>query len=320
MSTEDDDDDSIEIISTHDEKAKIVGEILSNDTSRKILNLLSGNNEKTLNQIAQETGLSLSLVTHHIKRMQSVQIVQVTKIGRSVKGQKMNYYSATNQSFLITPSKEPTNSIRSSLKKFSRFAAIGMAGIVSWMTLNSGEEFSEQASPGAPQFVLEDQSGDKWDAAYQEKENVVESKAISDRFDSGEEQAMEHSKQTDMAVSSESVVRDESAPSHSGVVSSELSDEGEFKVVLEEPEISSDENFDQEVVYSDYTDLGPTGSLSQDSDVYLASGPSEFSYATDGDGIFLSIIIPIAVVVAGIVFERVLNRWYRKRSMKVNEN
>lgn len=73
-------EENIEIISTHDEKAKVVGEILSNDTSRKIMNLLSVRKEMTLNQISQETGLSLSLVTHHLKKIQSVQAVVIARL------------------------------------------------------------------------------------------------------------------------------------------------------------------------------------------------------------------------------------------------
>ena len=82
MDPENDENEDVEIISTHDEKVKIVGEILSNDSSRKILNLLNASNEMTINEIAQKTGLSLSLVTHHLKRMQSAQIVKVSKVGQ----------------------------------------------------------------------------------------------------------------------------------------------------------------------------------------------------------------------------------------------
>ena len=286
-----DDEDNVKIISTHDEKAKVVGEILSNDTSRKILNLLSVSNEMTLNQISQETGLSLSLVTHHLKKMQSVQVVMISKVGRSVKGHKMNYYSATNQSFLITPSKEPVKSIKSSLKKFSKFFAIGIAGIVSWMTLKPSSEFSEQVSPGAPQNNVDDSNEEKWEAAYQSKSD--EDKVVMDDFSSSEESEEIILKPIAEPTSSEPIPEPE--PSSSDNVEFELSEE--ITTTLED------------------TVRQNTGSVSLDRDVYPV--PSlEPSYAMDIGPIFLSIVIPIIVIVSGIILERIFTRWYNKRKLK----
>lgn len=138
-----DEDEDIEIISTEDDKIKLIGEIFSNDSSRTILKLVSNGNEMTANEMAQESGMSLALTIHHLKRMHTAGMIRVSKTGISAKGQEMKYYVATKQSFLITPEKS-TNSVVDSLKKFSKFAAIGMAGVVSWMTLkpNTVEEQS----------------------------------------------------------------------------------------------------------------------------------------------------------------------------------
>ena len=124
--------DEIRILSADDEKIKVVGEVLANESSRSILRMLSGANEMTINQIAQEMDLSIPLVSHHLKKMQETGVVKVSRIGKSVKGQEMKYYSATNQSFLITPPERQIHSLFNSLKKFSKFAVIGMAGLVSW--------------------------------------------------------------------------------------------------------------------------------------------------------------------------------------------
>jgi hypothetical protein len=134
-----DEDEDIEIISTEDDRIKIIGEIFSNDSSRKILKTISKGNEMTANEIAQENEISLALAIHHLKRMQSAKMIKVSKTGISAKGQEMKYYVSTNQSFLIT-SEESTNSLVESLKKFSKFAAIGMAGVVSWFMLKPDQE------------------------------------------------------------------------------------------------------------------------------------------------------------------------------------
>ncbi|MCH9657420.1 winged helix-turn-helix domain-containing protein [archaeon] len=288
----DDDGDNVKIISTHDEKAKVVGEILSNDTSRKILNLLSVSNEMTLNQISQETGLSLSLVTHHLKKMQSVQVVVISKVGRSVKGHKMNYYSATNQSFLITPSQEPVKSIKTSLKKFSKFVAIGMAGLVSWMNLrpeNDAHFQGGESSPGTPEIINERE--DKWESAYQ-------SKSDEDMVVTGEFSGREESENQSLEPIAEPV-SSEPKPSHSGVV--------EF------------DDFSEDSTKLDDTVRQNTDSISLDSEAYPVSYSSEASYTVDIDPLFLSIAIPIMIIVSGIILERILTRWYnRKKIKKIN--
>jgi DNA-binding transcriptional ArsR family regulator len=131
-------DESIKIISVDDEKIKTVGEVLSNDSSRAILKILV-NREISANQIAQDTDLSIALVAFHLKKMQDVGLVKMTRTGKSVKGQDVKYYSATNQSFLITPAKH-VNSILDSVKRYSRFVAIGLAGLVSWIVLRKGND------------------------------------------------------------------------------------------------------------------------------------------------------------------------------------
>lgn len=302
MSSEDKENDDVEIISTHDEKAKIVGEILSNDSSRKILNLLNSNKELTINEIAQKTELSLSLVTHHIKRMQSAEVIKISRVGRSVKGQKMNYYCTTNQSFLIVPSKEPEDSLRSSLKKFSKFFAIGMAGIISWITLrpkNDAHFQSGESTPGAP-TIHDESSIDKWDSAYQtrtdeDQELFVDSSSTSKEYEdkSAEPTSAPESKP-------EPVPESEPEPSHSGVV---------------------EYNFSEDTASMGNTVSEPTGSIDLDSDVYPV--PYDVieaqSSGTGIDPLFLSIVIPIVIVVAGIVIERVITRWYHKRRLKIQD-
>ena len=284
VDSENDENDDVEIISTHDEKVKIVGEILSNDSSRKILNLLNSSNEMTINEIAQKTGLSLSLVTHHLKRMQVAQIVKVSKVGRSVKGQKMNYYSATNQSFLIVPSKEPVHSITSSLKRFSKFFAIGMAGVVSWMTVRTTSQYSGQESHSAglradTDLAVSDES-DKWSSGSETELDSDSSEVnYSDFADQGSPEPIPEPEPTPNV---------ESEPSHSGV----------------------------QDLTSQFTDADGTftGSVILDRTIY----PEPYS-ATSADSpelLIVSIIVPIIVVISGIILERILTRWYNKRKLK----
>ncbi|HSB56373.1 MAG TPA: winged helix-turn-helix domain-containing protein [Nitrosopumilaceae archaeon] len=128
--------ENIEIISTDDEKIKSFGELLSSDSSRKILKLLYAE-VMTANQIAQKTGISLQLVRYHIKKLQDHGIVRIVKIEKNSKEHDMKYYSAARFAVVILPSHlsvkaRESKSLFDSLKTIYRFAAIGIFGVLTW--------------------------------------------------------------------------------------------------------------------------------------------------------------------------------------------
>lgn len=128
--------ENIEIISTDDEKIKSFGELLSSDSSRKILKLLYSD-VMTANQIAQKTGTSLQLVRYHIKKLQDHGIVRVVKIEKNSKEHDMKYYTAARFAVVILPSHisekaRESKSLLDSLKTIYRFAAIGIFGVLTW--------------------------------------------------------------------------------------------------------------------------------------------------------------------------------------------
>ncbi|AFS82596.1 ArsR/SmtB family transcription factor [Candidatus Nitrosopumilus sediminis] len=271
-----DEDEDIEIISTEDDKIKLIGEIFSNDSSRKILKLVSNGNEMTANEIAQENNMSLTLTIHHLKRMQAAGMIKVSKTGISAKGQEMKYYVSTNQSFLIT-SEKSTSSLVNSLKKFSKFAAIGMAGIVSWLTVKP----NNQLMP-----VLE------------QSESIEEksSKIVANEWSSASEKIT--NSDADMTVSSspelepihEPEPHPEPEPSSSGI--------DEFAFQLSE-------------------DRANTGSVSLDRTVYPQPFDGTNATSGDPTlELIISIAVPVAVVAGGIILERILSRWYNKRKLQ----
>lgn len=126
----------ISIYDTDDDRLRALGEVLITDVSRTILKLLF---EQTLaaNEIATKTGFSLQLVRYHIKKMQDVGLVEISKIGKNTKSHDMKYYAATKFAIVIVPSKfsEKTRSSKSLFKSFKsiyRLGAVGIATISSW--------------------------------------------------------------------------------------------------------------------------------------------------------------------------------------------
>ena len=141
--------EKVEILSTDDEKIKLIGSLLSNDASRNILKLLF-EQEMTANDIAKKTGMLLSLVIFHLQKMQEAGIVTISKIGKNSKGHDMKYYGTTKLAVIILPSKfsekaKKSKSLFNSLRKIYKFTAIGIMAILSWFVLNTGVK---PVSPG----------------------------------------------------------------------------------------------------------------------------------------------------------------------------
>jgi len=127
--------EKVEVFSNDDERLQSIGEILSNASSRGILKLLIAN-ELTAHEIVQKTNLSLSLVLHHLNKMQTTGIVKISKITQTSKGQDMKHYTA-KAGIMILPQTvsekaKTSKSFQNSLKRIMKFSSIGIAGIVSW--------------------------------------------------------------------------------------------------------------------------------------------------------------------------------------------
>jgi DNA-binding transcriptional ArsR family regulator len=124
------------IYDTDDERLRALGEVLITDVSRTILKSLF-DQTLTANEIATKTGFSLQLVRYHIKKMQDVGLVEISKIGKNTKAHDMKYYSATKFAIVIVPSKfsqkaKSSKSLLKSFKSIYRFGSIGIAAIGSW--------------------------------------------------------------------------------------------------------------------------------------------------------------------------------------------
>ena len=128
--------EKVDIYDTDDEKLRELGEVLINDVSRTILKLLF-DDTLTANEIAIKTCFSLQLVRYHLKKMQDVKLVEISKIGKNTKARDMKYYAATKFAIVIVPSKfsdkaKSSKSLFKSFRSIYRFGAIGIATIGAW--------------------------------------------------------------------------------------------------------------------------------------------------------------------------------------------
>ena len=92
----------LEIISTEDERIKVIGEELANDTGRAIFGKVS-QGIASPNDLAKALNISLPLINWHINRLLSVGLVKVEKIGLSSKNKEMKYYGPVKTALVIIP-------------------------------------------------------------------------------------------------------------------------------------------------------------------------------------------------------------------------
>ncbi|MDE1814313.1 MAG: winged helix-turn-helix transcriptional regulator [Thaumarchaeota archaeon] len=110
----------IEVISTEDERIKIIGEELANDTGRAIFGKISQGASST-NDLAKSLNISLPLVNWHITRLLGVGLIKVEKTELSSKNKKMKYYGPVKTAFVIVPPTNPAENNISRTKKEAIF-------------------------------------------------------------------------------------------------------------------------------------------------------------------------------------------------------
>ena len=123
--------ENFKILSTDDEKIKSFGEMFTNDSSREILQLLF-NEELSAAQIAQKSNISLQLVKYHLAKLQSLDVVKISKIEKNSKSQDMKIYTALKFSIVIVPptlskKTKESKSLARSFRHIYKVAGLGIA-------------------------------------------------------------------------------------------------------------------------------------------------------------------------------------------------
>ena len=146
--------DKVKIYSSNENRVKFLGDVLANDASRSIF-LLLAQGELPAGRIADKTGMSLALVTHHLEKMQSAGVVQVSKVSKNVKNRDMKHYRAV-LAILIIPEESHarargSRALALSLRRILRFSSIGIAGLSSWLAAKYAGSTEPGTAPTAPE-------------------------------------------------------------------------------------------------------------------------------------------------------------------------
>ena len=140
MDKNDDDNFKVNVVGADDQKLKLLGELLRNETSRKIIRYLM-ENETYLNELSKKLELQPNLVVHHLKKLKDAKLVTITKKKIIRKGVERNYYKM-NPYFFVAPNKtmdeiKEKGILKKIFKESVKFASIGMAVCSSWIITNN---------------------------------------------------------------------------------------------------------------------------------------------------------------------------------------
>ncbi len=133
----------LEVISTEDERIKIIGEELANDTGRAIFGKIS-QGVTSSNELAKALEISLPLVNWHVNRLLNVGLIKVEKVEMSQKNKQMKFYAPVKTALVIIP---PESSGKNSTKKETVLMRLRhyMAAIASFVVGASGIYLAEKS-------------------------------------------------------------------------------------------------------------------------------------------------------------------------------
>ena len=132
-------DKHIEVIGTEDERIKIIGEELANDTGRAIIGKLS-QQIASPNDLAKSLDISLPLVNWHINRLLTVGLIKIEKTEMSSKNKEVKYYAQVKNALVIVPQGNmPDGDMKSkkesALLKLRHYLASVAAFVISGVTM-----------------------------------------------------------------------------------------------------------------------------------------------------------------------------------------
>jgi len=127
-------------ISLNDEKAKDIAEIISNKTSKKILNALT-ENEMSETDLSKSLSLPLNTIGYNIKKLKKAGLIEKSKnFFWSTRGKKIPTYKLANKSILISTKQKIKGILPAAVLSF-----IGAIGIKLYFSLKESAYMAKQS-------------------------------------------------------------------------------------------------------------------------------------------------------------------------------
>lgn len=132
--------DKIKVFSSDDEKLKILGELLSNKSSRDIIRLLI-EKEMYTNEIAKKLDIRPNLVIHHLQKLEKAGLLEVSEKKIIRKGNDHKHYKMIPNFFISPNNSKQEFKKKGILKKIFResvkLLSIGAIGISAYLIIES---------------------------------------------------------------------------------------------------------------------------------------------------------------------------------------
>jgi len=142
------DDDLKNIDIDDDENIKNLGELLSNQTSRDIIKILV-HNKMHPSAICQNLGIKSNVLTPHLKKMETVNMFEITNEKIIRKGKDHRFFHISPSKIVIVLRKPKKDNVKRFPKKIVKsgvkFASIGIIGLSSYLisfTLSNNDKWS----------------------------------------------------------------------------------------------------------------------------------------------------------------------------------
>ena len=113
------------MVSLDDKKSKDIANVLSNDTSRKLLDYLSDHDKVAPVDLSKKLNIPISTVTYNLKHLKESGLIETKDFAWSDKGKKVELYSLARKLILIAPK---GYNWKESLKKILPIALVGVVG------------------------------------------------------------------------------------------------------------------------------------------------------------------------------------------------
>ena len=115
------------LVSLKEDEAKQLAQVISNDTSRRLLDHLASVKDATESELSRALGLPISTVHYNLSAMQKARLVDVEDFHYSPKGKEVNHYRLANKYVIIAP-KEAAKGLKAKLRQILPVAAVSAAG------------------------------------------------------------------------------------------------------------------------------------------------------------------------------------------------
>src|SRR3990167_2805351 len=120
------------LVSLEESQSKQLAEVLSNDTSRKIIDYLSEREDATETDLSKTLNIPLPTVHYNLQKLKEAQLVAVEEFHYRKKGREIDHYKLANKYVIITP--KPVKGIKNALKSILPVSII-LAGLTMLLAL-----------------------------------------------------------------------------------------------------------------------------------------------------------------------------------------